>query len=402
MLLVTSFSPFIALRYRRSPDLDDLVAPPYDVISDAGRIALEERHPANAVRIDFPRDEVQAKPDGLDRYTRVGRRLNSMIMGGVLAKETIPSLTLYRMTATDSSGRTSVTTGVLGALGLEEPGTGDILPHEETTSKDKADRLSLISASHINTSPIWGLSMAAGLNTLYQPIGPPHHRAVDEDGVLHEAWIISDVDRITKICDKVASAPVVIADGHHRYETGLAHQTALAKSGEPVGGANAILALVVELAEDQLDVRAIHRIVHSSAVGVLELFERHCDLTPIDPKLLDDALVEELGARGSMCVVTEAGAWLATPQSAGFPDSITLDSQRVKAIFAAEAHEISFHHSVKTVLDAVASGAAAGVLLRPATVEQIRLVAETRTRMPAKTTFFWPKPRTGMVFRILD
>jgi uncharacterized protein (DUF1015 family) len=325
-----------------------------------------------------------------------------MIMGGVLAKETIPSLTLYRMTATDSSGKTSVTTGVLGALGLEEPGTGDILPHEETTSKDKADRLSLISASHINTSPIWGLSMAAGLNTLYQPVGPPHHRAVDEDGVVHEAWIITDVDRITQICDKVASAPVVIADGHHRYETGLAYQSVLAESGEPVGGANAILALIVELAEDQLDVRAIHRIVHSSAVGVFELFERHCDLTPIDPKLLDDALVEELAARGSMCLVTSAGAWLATPQSAGFPESVTLDSQRVKAIFAAETHDISFHHSVQTVLDAVATGAAAGVLLRPATVEQIRLVAETRTRMPAKTTFFWPKPRSGMVFRILD
>ncbi len=399
MLPVPSFSPFIALRYRRSPDLDALVAPPYDVISDAGRIALEDSHPANAVRIDFPRDEVQPKPDGLDRYTRVARRLSSWLAGGVLSKEFEPTLTIYRMTATDSTGRVSVTTGVLGALGLEEPGTGAILPHEETTSKDKADRLSLLRATRVNTSPIWGLSMTAGLKLAYQPEGDAHHRAVDDDGVVHEAWIVSDLDRIAAICAAIAESPVVVADGHHRYETALAYQSEQSPSDS---GAGSILALIVELAPDQLDVRAIHRIIHTCADDLETVIQRFCDLSPIEPSLFDVALTNELSARGSMALLTPSGAWLATPKQGAFPGELTLDSERVRFMLSTVEHTIAFHHDVDTLRSAVSEGAAGAILLRPATVDQIRHVAENRTRMPAKTTFFWPKPRSGMVFRSLD
>jgi uncharacterized protein (DUF1015 family) len=399
VLPVTSFFPFIALRYRRSPDLDALVAPPYDVISDAQRLALEDGHPANAVRIDFPRDEVQPKPDGLDRYTRVARRLGTWLAGGVLSKEFDPTLTIYRMTATDSAGRVTVTTGVMGALGLEPPGTGDVLPHEQTTHKDKADRLSLLQATRVNTSPIWGLSMTPGLHLLYQPAGPAHHRAVDADGVIHESWILTDPDRIKAICESIEKSPVVVADGHHRFETALTYQ---AERDATDVGATSILALIVELAPDQLDVRAIHRIIHTCADDLAGVVSRFCDLNPIDPALIDDQLANELSARGSFALETIDGAWLATPRLDAFPDDITLDSERVAYLLSTVEHAVSFHHDIATLRAAVAEGAAGALVLRPATVEQIRHVAETRTRMPAKTTFFWPKPRSGMVFRSLD
>ncbi len=426
MLPVTSFFPFIALRYRRSPDLDLLVAPPYDVISDQQRIELEHRHPANAVRIDFPRDEeepgkrarentgvspvgdgkrtrgitgVSPVGDGLDRYTRVARRLGSWLAGGVMSKEFEPSLTIYRMTSTDTSGHVSVTTGVLGALGLEPPGTGDVLPHEQTTHKDKADRLSLLRATRVNTSPIWGLSMTTGLHLLYQPDGPAHHRAVDDDGVVHESWILTDPDRIAAICESIGKSPVVVADGHHRFETALAYQSEC-EPGDV--GAASILALIVELAPDQLDVRAIHRIIHTCAEDLADVVGRFCDLTPITSSLIDTALANELSARGSFALETMKGAWLATPRPDAFPPELTLDSERVAHLLSSVEHTVSFHHDISTLRAAVADGAAGVMVLRPATVDQIRQVAENRTRMPAKTTFFWPKPRSGMVFRSLD
>jgi uncharacterized protein (DUF1015 family) len=386
--------PFSALRYQRVPDLTALVAPPYDVISAQGRLDLEQRHPANAVRLDFPRDEGEGDP-----YERAAVRLAGWLGGGVLEQDATATLSIYRMTATDNAGRVTITTGILGALVLEEPGTGDILPHEQTTTKDKADRLSLIRATRLNTSPIWGLSMAEGVNHSYQPQGDPHHRATDEEGVVHELWIIQDAERINTICAQIASAPIVVADGHHRFETALTYQH---ERPTDDAGAAAILTYIVELAPDQLEVRGIHRIVNSLNIGLIEALTPFFDLRTADRADFTPAHAHELPAMGSLMVLTASDAFYATPKQGAFPAELTLDSERVR--HALEVHEpsLTYHHDAATLAQAVADGAPGAILLRPATVAQIRHVAETRTRMPAKTTFFWPKPRSGMVFRPLD
>ncbi len=386
--------PFPALRYQRVPDLTALVAPPYDVISADGRIELENRHPANAVRLDFPRDEGQGDP-----YERAAIRLSGWLGGGVLEQDASPTLSIYRMTATDNAGRVTVTTGILGALVLEEPGTGDILPHEQTTTKDKADRLSLIRATRINTSPIWGLSMAAGVNATYQPEGDPHHRAVDDEGVVHELWIISDQDRIKNICAQIASAPIVVADGHHRFETALTYQKERSADDQ---GAAAILTYIVELAPDQLEVRGIHRIVNTLNVGLIDALAPMFELSPANPADFTPAHAHELPGMAKLMVLTTDGAWYAEPKADAFPSELTLDSERVRHALQSHDPSLTYHHDATTLANAVADGAAGAILLRPATVAQIRHVAETRTRMPAKTTFFWPKPRSGMLFRPLD
>ena len=401
---MTQFRPFSAIRYAaddRPADYSSVVAPPYDVLSDADRDALEALDPRNSVRLDFPHGATDP-----EAYDGARRKLDAWLHSGALSADASPTFTIYRMTAIDDLGQARSTTGVLGSLGLERPGNGDVLPHEETTSKDKADRLNLIRATRINTSPIWGLSMASGLGarcTAIADAAAPDAAAVDGDGVRHEAWIVTDPTDLASLEAIVSSAPVVIADGHHRFETALAYQSECAASGSGAGGHDALMAFVVELAEGELDVRGIHRIVVLPAAmdpvtWASTWFEPTRD-EPVDPTIRD-----RMAEAGALALVTSRGTWLLRPRPGAFDPGLGLDSQRIAAAQAqTPGATVRYHHDIATVVRAAQSESdTVGLLLRPATVAQIRSVAEARTRMPAKTTFFWPKPRTGMLFRPVD
>jgi uncharacterized protein (DUF1015 family) len=386
---VTRFAPFRALRFHpsdsRSTDVSAFLAPPYDVLSDEEREALLVRNPANSVRLDYPKGKTDPRA-----YARARTELDRWIADATLLLDAEPTLTIYRMTDPVSGHRT---TGVFGALGLEHPGVGDVLPHEETTVKDKADRLSLIRATGINTSPIWVLSTAPGLGKLCQAAttDEPSAIGVDDAGVRHESWVVNDPKTIGQIRSIVESAPVVVADGHHRLETALAYE-----SEEP--NANAILAFVVELSPEELDVRPIHRIIQGASAGTIKsaLSERF-GLTPV-PEGLDRSSAGPVLILGQESNETR---FVLEPRPDAFGPEITLDSERVRiALAKLEDATTSFHHDAAKVATDVHEGrASAGILLRPATVSQIRSVAAARTRMPPKTTFFYPKPRTGVVFR---
>ncbi|MCI3949834.1 MAG: hypothetical protein K0R11_1768, partial [Acidimicrobiales bacterium] len=212
------FEPFPGLRYRDDVDLDAVTAPPYDVISPAARAELAGRTAYNVVHVDLP-DEAE----GAGRYTGAAERLAVWEAEGVLVRDAEPRLYVYRMGYRDRDGRPRQTTGVLGALGLVPPADG-VLPHERTTPKAKTDRLELLRATATNLSPIWGLSLAEGLAELCEPTGPPLGRATDEDGVHHRFWPVTSPALIEALTERVASAPVVIADGHHRWETSIAYR----------------------------------------------------------------------------------------------------------------------------------------------------------------------------------
>lgn len=392
---VPVFSPFCALRYADRSAAADLLAPPYDVLSDEQRLGLERRHPQNSVRIDFPHGKTDP-----NAYTDVAKLVAEWTSSGVLVRDGANTFTVYRMTA-ESGGRTTSTTGVLGALTLEEPGTGDILPHEQTTPKDKADRLSLLQAARINTSPIWGLSLSSGLGALCAEVtrAQPDLSAVD-DGVLHEAWIVSDTSTLDKFSAIVGASPIVIADGHHRLETGLAYQRERQSNDR---GAAAILAYVVELAPEELEIRAIHRMIDAPAgTDLTEVLAPFFTLTPTEPATA--SIVQELEDAGSLVLVTPKGTWFARPRADTFDPTVDLDTVRLAtALAGADGVTARYHHDPETILAAVAAGtASAGVFVRPVRIDQIRRVAQTRTRMPPKATFFWPKPRTGVLFRPID
>src|SRR4051794_17831335 len=150
------------------------------------------------------------------------------------------------------------TLGVIGALGLEPPGTGDVLPHEHTTPKARSDRLDLLRATTANLSPIWGLSLARGLSKLLDPSDArPLGSWTDDDGVGHELWQLTESSAIDSVIETVSTAALVIADGHHRYETCLG----FAQERPDLRGAAATLCFVVELVDEQLTVQPIHRLL---------------------------------------------------------------------------------------------------------------------------------------------
>jgi uncharacterized protein (DUF1015 family) len=397
---VPRFEPFAGLRYAPShvKSLDNVVCPPYDVISDAERAALESRSPSNVVRLELPE-----APAGSDRYDAARVLLDSWRDGGILHRDPEPYFYGYRMTFTDHAGATRSTLGVIGALGLEMPGEG-ILPHEETTPKAKTDRLELIRATRANLSPIWGLSPVAGLSDLLAPPPHPLEHAVDDDGILHETWPIADRERIAAISAAVAEAPVVIADGHHRFETALNYRAERSQANAAGADEGAVMALVVELSEKQLTVQAIHRLISGLPDGfdLVGALEEWFDVTPTEP--VDHTILARMSEAGAVAVLTTGGAYLARPRGKVVEAaSHDLDSSRLDVALAGlPEHHLIYQHGWDNAAAAVAAGSAsAAVLLRPASVQQISDIARGGVRMPAKTTFFWPKPRTGMVIREL-
>jgi uncharacterized protein (DUF1015 family) len=412
---VAQFQPFPGTRYDLTRvDLPAVTSPPYDVIDPDERERLAAQSPYNAVRIDLPAAGDTRADGGENPYDLARRLLVDWQREGVLVTDGQPTFTVYRMGYVDDAGVDRHTTGVIGALELTPPGT-DILPHEHTTPKAKSDRLDLLRHARANTSAIWGLSLAKGLTDLLPVGSEPVADFTDGDGVRHTVWVVDDPALCAAIADAVAAQPVVIADGHHRYETSLAYRgerESAADGGDP-GAAAATLAFVVELVEDELTVRAIHRLITGLPEGVdlvvalAPWFER------VGPPPAGRPVTAAMDEAGALCIVQPSGEMLMRPRHDALADVRDLDSARLDAALTglgdrvgsgdAGRPTLTFQHGADNVRRAVARGEAqAGVLLRPATVAQIEATAHGGERMPPKTTFFHPKPKTGLVFRSLD
>jgi uncharacterized protein (DUF1015 family) len=309
------------------------------------------------------------------------------------------------MRFTDDRRRARTTHGVLGALTLPAiAGDGDVLPHERTLPKAKSDRLALLRATRANLDPIWGLSPGEGLGEL-GAAGAELGRAVDDLGVEHTITAIDDPGVIRDIAATVRAAPLVLADGHHRFETAIAYRDEQ-RGREAERGTSSVLCLVVELAEAQLWVQPIHRLLAGLPGG----FDLRAALAPrmrvedVGPNTPEDRqrLVARMEATHGLGLVDTRGVAVAVPEDASVDvDAAVFERDVTPAL--PKGVDVTYRNDAATVASLVEKGAAgAAVLLRPVTVGQIRAAADARVRMPQKTTFFAPKPRTGMVFRCLD
>jgi uncharacterized protein (DUF1015 family) len=223
---VPTLRPFRALRFvAASDDLSTLLAPPYDIISPAQRQALLSLDSHNVVRIELPADLGAAGPDD---YAAAAATAQAWRQEGVLSKDAEPTVTVHEMRWLDGEGREQRATGLLARLKLEEYGPGGgVLPHERTHGGPKEDRYALLEATQLNISPLVflaGSEPAASSRILLALTGrEPDATATTTDGVSHRLWICSADDAAAAI-DVLSSAPLTIADGHHRYETALKYR----------------------------------------------------------------------------------------------------------------------------------------------------------------------------------
>ncbi|HRE02381.1 MAG TPA: DUF1015 domain-containing protein, partial [Ilumatobacteraceae bacterium] len=396
---VPGFEPFRALRYAPDRDLDRVSAPPYDVIDEHDVARLLSVDPDNIVAVDFP-----LEANGPGRYDAAAATLHDWVERGVLVADPTPSFTLYRMQFRDETGTERETVGVLGALEVVDEGAGGVLPHERTTPKAKTDRLDLTIATEANLSPVWGLSLAAGLTDVLREPGEAMGRCTDEEGVVHIVERVDDPARVAAIRAAVSSAAVVIADGHHRYAISRTYRDRQrGTTGRDDLESERTLTYVGELVADQLSVAAIHRLVRGvSADELIAGLDACFDAAPAGT--VTPAFARTVVERGALCVVHPdgSGTWL-TPRPGAFDGVRDLDSARLEhALAALPAAEISYQHGVAHIVDAVTSGRAdAGVLIRPVSIAEIRRTADEGALMPPKSTFFSPKLRTGLVIRPL-
>jgi uncharacterized protein (DUF1015 family) len=412
--LVPQFLPFRGIRYDAARlgagGFGAVVAPPYDVIDDDERALLGARDEHQAVRLILP------EGDDATRYAAAARDFTGWRRDGVLVQDAAPAFTLYRMGFHDEEGALRHTLGVVGALGLPDRGDDTVLPHERTLPKAKSDRLALLRATRANFDPIWGLSLAEGLTDLLEPDRAPDVSCTDDDGVEHSAWTLDDPARAAAISQVVGSSGLVLADGHHRFETALNYREERRAAGATDGGAAAIMALVVELADDELRVRPIHCLLPRLADGVdvRAALAPAFVVTDAGPNTAEGvvALQRRMRDEGGLGLVDRDGLALARPRPeavdaplAGLPEPVRhVDAAVFEQVVvpALGSPDVVYRHDATDVAAMVEKGATAAVLLRPATVEQIRGVAFAGELMPQKTTFFHPKPRTGIVFRSLD
>ncbi len=392
------FEPFHALRFADNGNLGVYCAPPYDVLSDYDRQQLAAQSAHNIVHIDLP----IADPPS-DAYANASHLLQSWIKDGVLQRDDEPSLTLYRTSFTDETGKSRNIVGVIGALEVVDENAGGVLPHEQTTPKAKTDRLDLTRATDANLSPVWGLSTKIGLSALLSEPGEPVGSVVDAEGVIHSVERVVDKSRIESICAAVSSSPVVIADGHHRYAISRTFRDEVrARTQSKDTGAELTLTYINELVEEQLSVAAIHRFYNGASADdlrrALTQFYTFEAATSVDDKTL-----QEMNKRGSLVFIDDrmSVSWM-TPKVGVFDSIRELDSARLEYALAGVDHTVGYQHGATEVQELVASGrATAAILIRPVSVDEIKRTANEGLLMPPKSTFFTPKLRTGLVMREL-
>jgi uncharacterized protein (DUF1015 family) len=390
---VPRFEPFAAIRYA-TDELAPVIAPPYDVLSEADVEALQARSPHNIVRIDVPRG-------GEDRYDLAAKTMHAWLDEQVLVIDPEPSFTIYRMRFDDSAGARRDIAGVLGALEVVDLEAGGVLPHERTTPQASTDRLDLTRATAANLSPVWGLSLATGLAELLAAPGEVLGAVMDA-GVEHLVERVTDPQRIAAIRDKLGADDVLIADGHHRYGVSRSYRDEVRDTtGRTDTAAELTLAFVNELLEEQLSVEAIHRLYANIEVADLaRALARSFELMPTDLPSTDT--LAAMAMEGFLVLFTREGVWRMQPRPGRFDGVRALDGGWLETALADVPLTVSYQHGLDEALSEVDSGrAAAAVLIRPVSVAEIERTAREGLLMPPKSTFFTPKLKTGFVIRSL-
>jgi uncharacterized protein (DUF1015 family) len=426
--------PFRGLRYdvARVGALSDVVAPPYDVIDPALQDALYARSPYNAIRLELNREEPGDAP-GRDRYSRAAELLRAWRRAGVLRLDDGAALYVCHQSFT-VEGQTHTRRGFFARVRLEPFGEGCVYPHEQTLAGPKADRLRLYEATGTQLSPIFGLypdpsnavlaAVEAGLRDR-TPI-----EATDHLGVVHRLWPVTDIEAHTAAQGLLRETPLYIADGHHRYETGLRYRDERAARGElsgPDDPAHFCLMMLVGMSDPGLLILPTHRIVRGfpglTSAALAERLAPEFDVEAIGAGEAGARaaweLIEAGGEQDRLGFGTKAdGRWLvARLRSDATMDRLVPDhGPEWRSLGVSILHELVANHLLRGAgtpefryvhqLDEVTADLAAGgcdlaCLVPPAGMEHVEAIASNLEKMPPKSTYFYPKLLTGLLFNPL-
>jgi uncharacterized protein (DUF1015 family) len=413
--------PLRALHYNleKTGGLQDVIAPPYDVIDERQREALEARSPYNVVRVDLPR------ANG-DRYENAARQLAEWEREGVIVRDPVQAVWLLAQEYTGPDKVSRIRHGILARVRVEEYGPGRIRPHERTHPGPREDRLRLTRATKANLSPIFSLyddPQGVVSNSLQKLISRPvFGEATEADGTLDRLWRIEDHEVISTIAEALTPTELLIADGHHRYET--ARQYAEEVGGE--GPHRYVLMCLVALQDPGLTVFPTHRLVGG--------------LTPDQYETLANALRENFDVaalRDTSELEPEAGSevrlgyidshfkrpYMLTLKSQALADAVladraapyrrldtaVLEAMILKGTLGLSDEQIERLEGLRYARDAREALALVqrgdydvGFFMAPLPIEQVRAVAAAGESMPPKSTYFFPKVPTGLVFNPLS
>jgi uncharacterized protein (DUF1015 family) len=416
---MADIQPLRTLRYEpaNAGPLDDVIAPPYDVIDDEQRRRLAAQSPYNVVEIDLP-----------PSYEHAAETFHEWRQRGVLVREDEPAIWVLRQDYVAPDGADRTRTGFFARVRVDDYGPGRIRPHERTHPGPKQDRLKLLRATRANLSPIFTLFPdhhdAAGIAMDRVAHGEPFATATADDGIVNRLWRSADPDVIAELQMALADAELLIADGHHRYETARVYADEVAGEGDH----RYVLMLLCSLSDPGLLVLPTHRLLD-------DLKEDRGKQEAIRDVLLRDFDIQELAAPAELeppgddgCVsfgymdsfhrkpyrATLRDQAAADRALGGMPDAYRrLDTAVLEALVLrgalrmseddiAELRGLRYSSRLADAIEQVESGAAdAGFFMRPTPIDQVRAVAAAGEAMPPKSTFFFPKVPTGLVFNLL-
>lgn len=406
--------------------LEEVAAPPYDVIDTAMRAELLERSPYNAVAIDLPKPYGEAGPTetGDDPYRRAAETMDAWREAGALVTDPEPAIWAMTQDYTGPDGRATTRHGILARVRVEDYDAGQVLPHERTLPGPKKDRLDLTRATRHNLSAIFSLSTRDPWPLVEPAIDPdsPWGQASDESGAVTKLWRVADPEVLARISELLTGAQLLIADGHHRYETAIAYRDEVGGEGDH----NYTLMALTGLDDPGLTVFPTHRLLSGFrddpdrqkrlGEGLRELF----DVEEVPTSELDPLGEEGVGVFGLYDSFHELGFRLRLKapaiaaldeQLAGRPeayrrlDAAILETLVLKGIAGLSEDDIlakrgiGYAKSVEDSLDLIGNGTYdVAFILRPIPVGQVKAICESDENMPPKSTYFFPKVLTGLVF----
>jgi uncharacterized protein (DUF1015 family) len=402
--------------------LSDVTAPPYDVIDMAQRAELLARSPFNVVAVDLPHGE----PDARDPYATAGELFESWQLQGALVRDEAPALWAHTQDYTGPDGQARTRRGFFCRVRIEDYGAGRVRPHERTHPGPKEDRLRLTRATRANISPIFSL-YSDPKQAAWQALSPatadaPWGEVTDADGTRHRLWRVSDPEAIAAVQDATRDAELLIADGHHRYETMQAYAQEVGGQGEH----SYILMCLVALEDPGLTVFATHRLVG----GLDEQRRERLAQALARDFEMEEVPVEQIApspGRGPLQLGYIDGrdgrAMRATLKDQAIADAAlsehapayrqldtgVLETLLLKNALGLSDDDIShfnglfYARDTAEALEMVRTGRYdAAFLMRPTPVEQVRELAAAGENMPPKSTYFYPKLLTGLLFNELS